>query len=193
VSARRARSAAWRRERPRRVYLLVLAAFIGWSVLVLVTFDLAKSTYDGGTVSQRVQHHGIASPGSVVSVQNTRHGGVSVRGTGTWWTSSITVALSEPVDGTDTTTVSYPTYSPLRHGDTVNVLIDPRHLEYAELPGKPNVGSRNWLLAGALAAIFGVVELGLVLLLVLGLKWTGSDKPNPPSEGAETGSLEPPM
>jgi hypothetical protein len=166
----------------------MLAVFACGSLLFLVTLDLAMNTYEAGNVSRRVQHDGFASPGSVETVQNTRHGGVSVRGTGTWWTSSITVSLSKPLDGTTTTVASYPNYSLLRHGDKVNVLIDPQHPIYAELPGQPSVGSRNWLLAGALAAVCGVIDIALALVLLRGLRWTGRADGNPQSETTGTPS-----
>ena len=61
------------------------------------------------------------------------------------YTAEITVRLPEPYHGTTTTTVHYPAYSNLFAGDRIQVLIDPKQPDYAELAGSPDTKSSQWV------------------------------------------------
>jgi hypothetical protein len=112
--------------------------------------------------SALVQQRGIATSGTVQSVDNTRQ-------CSKWLTCSYTAAfpvrLSLPVHGASTTTVHYRGYAHLLAGEQVTVLVDPQQVAYAELPGSPFTRSSDWIgglvaaIVFALAAVFAVLAL----------------------------------
>jgi hypothetical protein len=113
----------------------------------------AVYSYKAGQRSTFVQHHGIRANGLVEEVDNTQHCSKS----GCDYTAAILVNLSPPVDGAQTTTVHYPDFSNLENGETITVLVDPKQLDYAELPGSRFESSWLWIVLVVLAIVCAVL------------------------------------
>jgi hypothetical protein len=101
-----------------------------------------------GAKSAYTQAHGAYSQATVVSVDNIQHQSRSNNGsTSTWYTADVTATLNTPVGGLSQTTVHVPHSVSLTAGQTVTAVVDPRDPGYAELPGQPNVGAKDWYFA----------------------------------------------
>ncbi len=124
---------------------VILALFVAGLIGVIAG---AISSHSQALRSSYVQHHGIPVTATVLSVQNTEH--CSSRG-GCSYTAAIPVGLPSAVQGASTSVVHYPGYSDLLGGEHVAVLVDPRQLDYAELPGSAFESSWAWLLLVGLA------------------------------------------
>jgi hypothetical protein len=99
--------------------------------------------------TSNTQAHGVRRAAQVISED---------AGTGKSPTSTLTVRLSEPVNGRDTTTVHIqgaPAYSA---GAPVTVVVDPQDPGYAELPGAPYTSSGFWVF---------LLGLGLTVILII--------------------------
>jgi hypothetical protein len=83
--------------------------------------------------------------------------------TSSWVTYDYDVTLSQPAGGAAQTVVHDPTkdFQQFQQGGVINVLVDPKQTDYAELPGL-RVESKRWY-GGPL--ILGVVFVGLAVLL----------------------------
>jgi hypothetical protein len=110
--------------------------------------DAARSSY--------TQAHGVRLAGRVIS-ERTSPGDAPNQPT-----SALTVRLSRPVNGHDTTTVHIqgaPAYSP---GAPVTVVVDPQGPGYAELPGAPYTSGGQWV-------TFLVIGLADILVIPFGM------------------------
>lgn len=145
----------WSRPLP----LLGLLALLGVAATFLGVLTVAL--HDDGSRSSAVQHHGVRARGVVTAVHAMTVTSDSGRyGTTIRVTSYLDdVALASPVRGVRVTTVHAPRFKVLRKGAGVEVLLDPRDLSYAEIPGAPMTAKSGWvyLLVGSLAAWLGLV------------------------------------
>ena len=110
--------------------------------------DAARTSY--------TQAHGVRLAGQVISARTSPGDAPNQP------TSALTVRLSRPVNGHDTTTVHIqgaPTHSP---GAPVTVVVDPQDPGYAELPGAPYASGGQWVIPLA-------IGLGLILVFPFGL------------------------
>ena len=121
-------------------------AFIGFGIGAVVLHGEAQH-------SSRVQHHGVAETGRVVSIDNIEH----TTKTSTYYTAHVAVRFSEPVDGVATTLVHYPHRFRGYEHDPITVLVDPKDTGYAEIAGAPNVSTSSWVGMLVVDAIFGAI------------------------------------
>lgn len=141
-----------RAHRPART--TALCALLGVAAVFVAV--LVTAAHDSATRSANVQHHGLRVHGTVTSVQETTRTDVSeTHGERTRVTGSvITVQLDEELQGRQRTTVRTSGPVAYRKGSGLVVLVDPRDVGYAELPGHAASPSAAWvlLLGGALLA-----------------------------------------
>jgi hypothetical protein len=130
-----------------RVFAIVLVlGFV--AVLIFMTLSLHASAVK----SAETQHHGISRSATVTAVHRESHASRY----DSWNTYNYDVQLSAAANGATTTVVNDPSRDFQRYdaGETTLVLVDPKELNYAELPGHP-VQSSSWALAPIiLAAVF---------------------------------------
>ena len=144
---------------------------IGWIFVSVIAIGGA-----GAFIFQSVQAHGDAARSSYTQAHGVRQtvrviSESTNRDNPKLPTSALTVRLSRPVNGHDTTTVHIqgtPAYSP---GAPVTVVVDPQDPGYAELPGSPYSSSTQWvifLLIGiAFILLYPLIAVGVLVLLPL--------------------------
>lgn len=117
----------------------------------IIVFSVSERGEEART--SYTQAHGVRLAAQVISED---------AGSGKDPTSTLTVRLSEPVNGHDTTTVHITGAPVYAQGAPVTVVVDPQDPEYAELPGAPMYSSGFWVfllglgLSGILVIPFGV-------------------------------------
>jgi hypothetical protein len=69
------------------------------------------------------------------------------------------VALSNPVNGRDTTRVHDPSQNrrDFFTGEPITVLVDPKQPSYAEIPGMPAISSKWWISIVTIGGVFVLV------------------------------------
>jgi hypothetical protein len=116
-----------------------------------------------------VVEHGAAAQTSYTQAHGARRTARVISedaGSGRNPTSTLTVRLSEPVNGHDTTTVHIsgaPAYSP---GAPVTVVVDPQDPGYAELPGASYTSNGAWVDLLVMGLLVCLIAIG-----VPGLRW----------------------
>jgi hypothetical protein len=132
----------------------------GILVVVIVTAGVGTVLIVGSVIK-----HGDATRTSYTQAHGARRAARVISedaGTGRNPTSTLTVRLSEPVNGHDTTTVHIhgaPAYSP---GAPVTVVVDPQDPGYAELPGAPYTSNGPWV-------VLLVIGLGDILAFLFAM------------------------
>lgn len=111
--------------------------------------------------SSYTQHHGLAREGVVTSVSTVHHDSRY----DTWTSYDYDVRLAAPVGDATETVLHDPTSNFQRFdaGERIDLLVDPRDVGYAELPGKP-VQSAAWYVG---PLVLGLVFVALVTLIAL--------------------------
>lgn len=145
----------------------LVAAWLFLILLVLLTL-LAISGAIGAAraaeASSRIQRHGIRVSATVQSVHTATHRYVfqgsrsSFGSTTSWYHSVLTVNLHEPVDGRSTVAIGSNENAPARVGQTLEVLIDPSHPGFGELPGQPIESHGDFVRLAGLAAVLLVLD-----------------------------------
>jgi hypothetical protein len=143
-----------RASRRTRLWFLAFEACVALALVVL-----AIATFGSESHASFVQQHGIAVTGRVKAVRSptscTSYVGMGPCSNGT----DAAVSLARPVDGVRTVDVAYGHLVPVKPGQTVDLLLDPRNPRYAELTGRSRSPGGVWIAAAvlALAVIAGVI------------------------------------
>jgi hypothetical protein len=112
-----------------------------------------------------VSEHGVVARTSYTQAHGARRAARVISddvGTGRNPSSALTVRLSEPVNGLDTTTVHIQGTTAYSPGAPVTVVVDPQDPGYAELPGAPYAS--NWAWVDLL--VIGLGDILLVLFVI---------------------------
>jgi hypothetical protein len=110
--------------------------------------------------------HAVARTGTITSVQPDAPGGDA--GSNPWDSHAI-LALARPIAGQHTVILRPPYDLGYAAGDSVAVLVDPRHLGDVELPGHPGWTTRGLVMGWTgSAAAFGFALLAAIVFLVEG-------------------------
>ena len=122
---------------------------------------LSAHTFSLDARSSQVQHHGLHATGVVQTVQAQTSCSPDPHGSLPCFTSAtFSIALAPPARGIRETTVHQTGSAEVRVHQRVKVLLDPEHLSYAELPGRPYRHSGGWisttLIALGLAVLAGL-------------------------------------
>lgn len=134
-------------------------------VLILIYFAIAIATtvslHSAAVKSSETQHHGIDSAGHVVEVFHQSH----TTRYDSWTTYNYDVQLTTATDGATATVLHDPSRNFQRYdvGQIAAVLVDPKDLNYAELPGEP-VQSSKWVLAPIIFSA-GFLLVGVALFV----------------------------
>jgi heme A synthase len=141
---------AWRRgygPRSTGAMMVLLVVFaIGSAIGAVVSHsDASRSAY--------TQAHGIRATATVIAVGEKKKCGNER----CHYTSEILARLTPPVRGTQGTFIHYPAYSSLNAGEQVKVLLDPKQLTYAEIPGHRFTSGSTWLALAGLAVLFAIL------------------------------------
>jgi hypothetical protein len=128
---------------------------------VVVLIAITVSLHSSAVRSAETQHHGVSRSAMVVAVHRESHASRY----DSWSTYNYDVRLSSPVGAAATTVLNDPSRDDQQYepGEVTTVLIDPKDVDYAELPGVP-VQSKSWVVAPLLFVVLGV---GLVILLAV--------------------------
>jgi hypothetical protein len=126
------------------------------AIVAVVAFVVAVSVslHSGAVRSSYTQNHGLARRGTVTSVKSIHH---YSRTSSSWTTYNFDVALTTPANGATSTVVQDPTkdFQDYDQGEPIKVLVDPKQLTYAEVPGQ-RLHSANWFVGPlVLVVIFG--------------------------------------
>ena len=160
--AARATPAAVPRPSARRPLNSPASRIVGLVIVIgaaAALTTLAVSLHSQADRSSYTQHHGLARKATIEAVQpvsnSTSHD--------SWTTYDYDLALAVPVGAATRTVAHDPTrdFRRFDRGDTISVLVDPRQLDYAELPGIP-VESSSWFIG---PLVLAVVFVGLIVLI----------------------------
>jgi hypothetical protein len=130
---------------------VAVIAFVVWLSFSLHS-DASRSSY--------TQHHGLVRTGTIASVHRVDH---DTRYS-SWESYDYDLTLAVPADGATRTVAHDPTkdFQQFEQGSPIKVLVDPKQLDYAELPGQ-RVQTSRWY-AGPI--LLGVIFVGLAALLL---------------------------
>jgi len=136
----------------------IIATVVIVGVIAFIT-ALSFSLHSRAARSSYIQHHGLARKGTVVSVNSVSH---DTR-YDSWTTYDYDVTLAAPAGAATHTVAHDPTKDSqqFNRGDPINVLVDPKRMNYAELPGMP-VQSSAWFVG---PLIMGVLFAGLAVII----------------------------
>jgi hypothetical protein len=137
-----------------------IVAILGGVGIVVFVVVLSISLHSRAARSSYTQHHGLARAGTVAVVTSVHH----YAKTGSWTTYNYDVTLAMPADSVSHTVANDPTrdFQVYARGDPISVLVDPKQLGYAELPGSP-VQSARWFWGPLL---LGVIFAGLAVAII---------------------------
>lgn len=151
--------ASWRVARRRRygpTSTIVFGAIFAVVGIVMIPFTFAS--HAAAERSGYTQSHGVADVAMVSSVDNQQSCG---RSSCTYY-AYVTVMLSQPVDGSDFTTVNIPRNVSYGSGQLISVLVDPKDPSYAELPGSPYATNADTVGTAIGAAVFLLIGASTV-------------------------------
>jgi hypothetical protein len=133
------------------IVIVIGAAAVLTTITVSLHSQAARSSY--------TQHHGLARKATIEAVQPVSHS----TSHDSWTTYDYDLALAVSAGAATRTVAHDPTRDFRRYdqGDTISVLVDPRQLGYAELPGIP-VESSSWFIG---PLVLAVIFIGLLVLI----------------------------
>jgi len=144
---------------PRNAPVSRIVAILAIVGVIAFIIALSFSLHSRAARSSYTQHHGLARKGTVASVNSVSH---DTR-YDSWTTYDYDVTLAAPAGAATHTVAHDPTKDSqqFNQGDPINVLVNPKQLNYAELPGMP-VQSSAWFVG---PLILSVIFVGLGALI----------------------------
>jgi hypothetical protein len=132
---------------------------LSWAALsIALIVGGSSSAREDGARTSYTQAHGVRRTAQVISEDVS---------SGRSPTSTLTVRLSEPVNGHDTTTVHIDGEHVYAPGTSVTVVVDPQEPGYAELPGDSYASSGYWVF------VLGLGLAGLIVPLITAVFYLG--------------------
>jgi hypothetical protein len=138
--------------------IVATLAIIGVIAFIVV---VSLNLHSQASRSSYTQHHGLARTATVAEVKKVNH----YSRYDSWTTDDYDVSLAVPAAAATSTVVHDPTrdFQEFDQGASIQILVDGRQLNYAELPGEP-VQSSRWF-AGPL--VLGVIFGGFGAVIIV--------------------------